>query len=235
MRQEEEYETLNAALAFAMSNLHTNVVCKVTAVNAKRISCKPVTNRVVNGLSVELPVFIEVPPVFMNGGSSYDAYPITVGDSCLLCIAERCFDAWYGGDDFVSPIEKRMHDYSDGFAIVGIQPESSAITIPTTATMQGDRVAFGNWDHTGDLDRTGNETVTGDRAQTGAHSSTGIVNSDTKVTAPILSGVLTGVGGAAPVIPQPVTATEIHAQNGFTGTKVADGVSFVFVDGICIA
>jgi hypothetical protein len=194
MRQEQNYEVLNSALAFALSNLHTNVVCKVTAVNTKTISCKPVSNRVIDGQSIELPEFIEVPPIFMNGGSSYDAYPITIGDSCLLVIAERCFDAWYGGADFVSPVELRMHDYSDGFALVGIQPQAGAITIPSVATMQGDRVAFGN------LNRTGNEIIIGNRDQTGIS-----------------------------------TASELHAGNGFTGTKTADGINWVFVDGICIA
>jgi hypothetical protein len=217
MRQEQDYEVLNAALTFALSNLHTNVVCKVTAVDSKTISCKPVSNRVVQGVSIELPVFIEVPPIFMNGGSSYDAYPITIGDSCLLVVAERCFDAWYGGADFVSPVELRMHDYSDGFALVGIQPKASAITIPQVATMQGDRLAFG------DLIRTGRETISG------------ISESQTKVKAPILEGVLTGIDGSPPVIPQTFTSTELHADNGFSGTKVADGVSFVFVDGICIS
>lgn len=235
MRQEEGYEATNAALSFLQSNLHTCSVCKVTLVNDTTISCKPVTNRVVNGVSKELPEFIEVPPIFMSGGSSYDAQPITAGDYCLLFIAERCFDAWYGGDDFVSPIEMRMHDYSDGFALVGIHNKAGAITIPSVSTMQGDRLANGNWEHNGNLTRTGTETLTGDRNQTGDQVTTGNIESTIKVTAPILSGVLTGVGGVAPVIPQPLTAAELHAQNGFTGTKVADGVSFVFVDGILIS
>ncbi len=223
MRNEELYETINEALSFLQSNLHTNVVCKVTAVNEKTISCKPVTNRVVGGVSKELPDFIEVPPIFMSGGSSYMAHPISVGDYCLLFIAERCFDAWFGGDDFVSPVEMRMHDYSDGFALVGIQNKAGAITIPDVTALVGDMTAEGNWVHEGDLEQTGDQVTTGK------------IESTVSVTAPILEGVLTGVGGAPPVIPQSVTATEIHAQNGFTGTKIAASISFVFVDGILIS
>lgn len=210
MRQEQDYEVLNAALTFALSNLHTNVVCKVTAVGVKTISCKPVTNRVIDGVSVELPELIEVPPIFMGGGNSYDAYPITIGDSCLLIIAERCFDAWYSGADFVSPIELRLHDYSDGFALVGIQPESSSISIPSVATMKGDRLAIGNWNHSGNLDRTGDETITGDLNRTGGQ----VITGDTAQSGNI-------------------TASEIHSGSGFSGTKVAAGVAFIFVDGIC--
>lgn len=234
MRREELEQTINQALGFALANLHTITLCKVEAVGEKTIDCKPVTNRTVNGRSVELPLFTKVPPVFMSGGSSYTAHPIAIGDYCLLLITERCFDSWYEGSDYVAPLEKRMHDYSDGFALVGIKNKAGAITIPDVITQIGDMFAQGNWEHVGNLDRTGDETLTGDRNQTGDEKVTGEIESTVKVSAPILSGVLTGVGGAAPVIPQSVTATELHAQNGFTGTKVADGVSFVFVDGILI-
>lgn len=229
----EEYESINAALLFTLANLHTTVVCRVEEITGKTLSCKPVTTRVVNGESVELPLFIEVPPVFMHGGSSYIAMPVAVGDYCLLMITERCYDAWYFGDNFVPPMEMRMHDYSDGFALCGIKNESGAVEIPDVITMIGEMYANGKWVHDGELVRTGNETVTGDREQTGAETVTGVIESKTKVIAPILQGVLTGVSGAPPNIPQPVTATEIHAGNGFTGTKTADGVTFIFVDGIC--
>lgn len=161
MRNEELYETINEALSFALANLHTNVLCKVTQVNEKTINCKPVMNRVVNGKSVELPVFEEVPPVFMSGGTSYTAHPISVGDYCLLSISERCFDTWYNGDDFVSPLELRMHDYSDAFAIVGLHNEAGAITIPTVITQMGDLYADGNHVHDGTMVRTGDTTING--------------------------------------------------------------------------
>jgi len=235
MRREDLEQTVNQALAFALSNLHTVVLCKVESVEEKTINCKPVTNRVVNGESRELPLFTKVPPIFLSGGSSYKAYPISKGDYCLLMITERCFDSWNEGSDYVAPLEKRMHDYSDGFALVGIKNKAGAITIPDVITQIGDMFAQGNWEHEGNLTRTGDETLIGDRNQTGDEKVTGEIESTVKVSAPILSGVLTGVGGAAPVIPQSITAAELHAQNGFTGTKVADGVSFVFVDGILIS
>ncbi len=103
---------------------------KITSVNDKTISCVPVINRVVKGSSKQLPEFIEVPPVILQGGDSYIAEPIAAGDYCLVLISERCYDAWYAGSDFVSPLEMRMHDYSDGFALCGVNPQATAINIP---------------------------------------------------------------------------------------------------------
>jgi len=167
MRSEELYETINEALAFALSNLHTTVICKVEEVGEKTISCSPVVNRVVNGESEKLAMFTEVPPIFISGGSSYTAHPIAIGDYCLLFISERCYDAWYYGDDFVSPVEMRMHDYSDGFALVGIKNNAGAIEIPDVITQIGDMFAQGNLEHKGNLTRTGDEEVTGTRTHTG--------------------------------------------------------------------
>lgn len=214
---------------------------RVVAVNEKTIDVQPTINRKVRGKSITLPVFREVPPVFMQGGTHYEAHPITVGDSCLLIVCERCFDAWYSGQNEVLPPEDRMFDYSDCVAVVGVNPLAAAITIPTVTTRRGDNDIEGDYHHTGDYDLTGTETHTGERVhtgdtnQTGDQVTTGEISATIKVSAPILSGVLTGVGGAAPIIPQSVTATELHADNGFTGTKTADGVSFNFTDGILIS
>lgn len=233
MKREDLYDSINSALLFALSNLHTTVVCKVMAVNDKTIDCKPVVNRVVNGESRELPTFTKVPPVFMSGGASYETWPISVGDYCLLFVTERCYDAWYFGSDFASPIEMRMHDYSDGFALVGIQNDQGAHSIPDVITRMGDMFASGNWEHEGDLNRTGNETVTGNREQTGTHKTIGSIESTDRVFAPILQGVLQGIGGGSAISDTDFTATELHAQNGWSGSfATGDSRTVTVVDGI---
>ena len=161
-------EVLNGAITSALSNVHTTVLAKVTAINTTTINVLPVINRNVNGVSRQLPEFIEVPPIFLQGGTSYTAYPITVGDYCLLIISERCFDRWYDGQDFVDPAEFRMHDYSDGFAIVGVNPLSTAITIPTEIQRVGNYTQTGNVTHVGNYDLTGDLTVIGDINVTGS-------------------------------------------------------------------
>lgn len=153
---EELHDTIGLGVEFALADVHTIVVAKITSVNDKTISCVPVINRVVKGSSKQLPEFIEVPPVILQGGDSYIAEPIAAGDYCLVLISERCYDAWYAGSDFVSPLEMRMHDYSDGFALCGVNPQATAINIP-----KKNRMMKGNTDHVGDLNLTGNVTISG--------------------------------------------------------------------------
>ncbi len=148
---EELHDTIGLGVEFALADVHTIVVAKITEVNDTTIGCKPVINRVVKGNSEQLPEFIEVPPVILQGGDSYIVEPIKPGGYCLILISERCYDAWYAGSDFVSPLEMRMHDYSDGFALCGVNPSSTAITIP-----KKNRLIKGDSDHDGDLNVTGN-------------------------------------------------------------------------------
>lgn len=190
MRKDQLTETLQIAIAHALSNLHTATIAKVTAVNATTIDCQPVTSRLVDGQSIPLPKFVDVPPVFMLGGNSYTAHPIAIGDYALLIFTERCFDRWYEGQDNQPPLEFRMHNYSDGIAIVGVLPRSTAITIPSLITQIGDTHQEGAYDHTGTMDRTGNVTHTGDTNQTGNHTLSGIMQA-----ASFKAGAVAGVSG----------------------------------------
>jgi len=156
-----------------LADTHTATIGRVIAVNSKTIDVQPVLNRQVKGESISLPVFSQVPPVFLQGGGSYHAFPIAKGDYCLLIITERCFDSWYNGQDGVSPVEYRMHDYSDGFAIVGINPASGAITIPSVIQETGDTNQDGDFTHQGDREQTGNYTITGNITQVGDVDLTG--------------------------------------------------------------
>ena len=180
MRESKQIiDTLMIAIDQAMANMHTATIAKVTGVNEKTINCQPVTSRVVNGESIPLPEFIDVPPLFMQGGGSYTAHPIAVGDYCLLIFTERCFDRWYNGQDFQPPLEMRMHDYSDGIALVGINPVTEAITIPDMIQQEGDTNQDGDYTHQGNMTRVGNTALTGlltligNLIQTGNFSVTG--------------------------------------------------------------
>ncbi|HCO0437316.1 TPA: hypothetical protein N6710_001015 [Escherichia coli] len=159
---EELHDTIDLGVEFALADVHTIVVAKITVVNDNTISCVPVINRVVKGESKPLPEFIEVPPVILQGGGSYIAEPIKAGDYCLVLISERCYDAWYAGSDFVSPLEMRIHDYSDGFALCGVNPQATAISIP-----KRNRMMKGDTDHEGDLNLTGNVSITGNLSVSG--------------------------------------------------------------------
>ena len=204
-------DVLNDAIGEALSNLHTATIAKVTAVQAKTISVQPVINRVVDGKSITLPQFTKVPPLFMQGGGSYTAHPIAVGDYCLLILTERCFDRWYSGADFQDPAEFRMHDYSDGIAIVGINPLAGAITIPKVIQQTGDTNQDGNYTHQGNRVHTGDHIQTGDKTQTGNYTITGNVTINGSITINAQPGDVVQVNGVTLEI--------------LTGDVIADGIS----------
>jgi hypothetical protein len=208
-------DVINDAIFFAMSNLHTATIAKVTGVQSKTISVQPVINRVVNKVSIELPEFTMVPPVFMQGGGSHTAYPIVVGDYCLLILTERCFDRWYGGADFQSPAEFRMHDYSDGLAIVGVNPLASAITIPSVIQQTGDTNQDGDYTRQGSLTQQGDMEITGNFILNGDMQ----VNGNIVCSGTISAGNFSGLGGGS------MTSTsDIVSQGISLTTHVHSGV-----------
>ena len=71
-----------------------------------------------------LPLLVDVPVVFPSGGGFVLTYPIKKGDECLVVFASRCIDGWWQNGGIGGTPDERMHDLSDGFAIIG--PRSQA-------------------------------------------------------------------------------------------------------------
>ena len=200
MREQKQLiNILDRTIQNALNNIHTATIAKVIKVNEKTIDVKVVINQESDGESLEFPVFIEVPPVFSQGGSSYTAHPIAADDYCLLIITERCFDNWYSGRDNVVPPEFRVHDYSDAFAIVGVNPLAAAITIPQVITHIGDTYQEGNYEHVGNMDRTGDtdtsgNTESGTYSVGGAAGFSGSIPGHNGKTATFVNGICTNIG-----------------------------------------
>jgi hypothetical protein len=202
-------DTIFMAIDEALSNIHTCTIAKIEKVNATTIDAKPVFNRVVDGKSIALPLFTKIPLFSLQGGSSHIVMPIAVGDYCLLIFTERCSDAWLAGNDNVTPLEYRMHDYSDGFALVGVNNQQGALTIPSVIQITGDSNHDGDRVHTGDTNQTGDIIQAGNKTQTGSH---------------VIAGNLTVTGGATTI-----TGGDITISSGnitITGGEVtADGIA----------
>lgn len=192
-------DTINIAIFQALANLHTATIARVEKVRTNTIDVQPVINREVNGESIKLPLFAKVPPIFLQGGTSYTAYPIAVGDYCLLIFTERCFDRWYNGRDECSPAEYRMHDYSDGFAIIGINPKTLAISIPEVITQIGNTYAEGDYEQIGEYTQTGDRTMTGNRTIIGNLDVDGDITVTGNITCQgtISASNFTGLSGGA--------------------------------------
>ena len=136
---------------------------------------------------VNLPLLLDCPVVFPHGGGCSLTFPVKPGDECLIIFADRCIDNWWQNGGVQNPAEMRMHDLSDGFAIVGcwsqpkrigswstgetqlrsddgsafvaVHPSGHQITAKTSGKVIVQ--ATNGVEITGDVKVTGNVTVTG--------------------------------------------------------------------------
>lgn len=74
-----------------------------------------------------LPPLPQCPVCFLGGGGMTSFFTPQHGDEALVIFAARCIDAWWmfgpqqGPDPALDPTEYRMHDLSDGIALVGLR------------------------------------------------------------------------------------------------------------------
>lgn len=83
---------------------------------------------------IALPLLLDVPIVFPSAGGFLITFPMAQGDEVLVVIASRCIDSWWQLGGVQKPMEARMHDLSDGFAIPGPKSQPKVVdNISTTA------------------------------------------------------------------------------------------------------
>ena len=89
---------------------------------------------------VPLPLLVDVPVSFPQGGGFTLTFPVKAGDECLVVFASRCIDGWWQSGGVQAPAERRMHDLSDGFAIVGVrsQPRVLPAVNPENVQLRSD-------------------------------------------------------------------------------------------------
>ncbi len=125
---------LRSALDGRQSTIWTAMPCIVKAVDfsAMTISAQPAIQGTVedeNGVitSVDYPLLVDVPIVFPSAGGFLITLPIAIGNEVLVVMASRCIDAWWQSGGIQRPMEARMHDLSDGFAIPGPRSQPNVV------------------------------------------------------------------------------------------------------------
>jgi phage baseplate assembly protein gpV len=86
---------------------------------------------------VNLPLLVDVPICWPRGGGFALTLPVAVGDECLVVFGDRCIDSWWqsGGTENVQA-EARMHDLSDGFAIMAPTSQPKRLSSVSTSNAQ---------------------------------------------------------------------------------------------------
>lgn len=82
-----------------------------------------------------LPLLLDCPVHFPEGGGAVLTFAVKPGDECLVVFASRCIDAWWQNGGVQPQADLRMHDLSDGFVMVGFRSLPRVIAnLSTTAT-----------------------------------------------------------------------------------------------------
>ncbi|MDU5474031.1 MULTISPECIES: Gp138 family membrane-puncturing spike protein [unclassified Pantoea] len=130
-----------------------------------------------NRSTKDYPLLVDVPVIFPRGGGCTLTFPIREGDECLVVFADRCIDFWWQSGGVQEPVDPRMHDLSDAFAIVGPQSQAQKIAGISTSAVQlrtDDGASFVELTQGGSVNITTSLlTVNGDIQVNGAIKSTG--------------------------------------------------------------
>lgn len=78
--------------------------------------------------NITLPLLIKVPICYPKGGGFAITFPIKKDDEVLIIFSSRCIDAWWQQGGVQPQAEMRMHDLSDGFAILAPQSQAKKIS-----------------------------------------------------------------------------------------------------------
>lgn len=119
-------EAAAAQIDGRLKELHTAGPGIINSYDPETRTCsvQPAIKRVFNGVAVDLPLCVDCPVQFPEGGGFILTFPLQPGDEVLLVLAERAIDNWFAAGGTQEPAEYRMHDLSDGFAIAGIRNQT---------------------------------------------------------------------------------------------------------------
>lgn len=82
-------------------------------------------------------VLHDVPIIFPRAGGFTITFPVAANDEVLVVFASRCIDSWWQNGGYKNkPMEFRMHDLSDGFAIPGPTSQPNVIGSISSTEMQ---------------------------------------------------------------------------------------------------
>lgn len=142
----ERYATISDAIEAAAhgikAGMWTSLPCHVVSVSAdgQHADMQPAIKSSVmapDGTSsaVNLPMLPNVPLHFPHGGGHTMTFPIKAGDEALVIFSSRPADTWRQSGGIQTQIDARMHDLSDGFALVGFRSTPNALSnVNTEAT-----------------------------------------------------------------------------------------------------
>ncbi len=130
----DDEETLRTSFDSQLANLWTALPAIVTSVDFGKMTISAqlaikasVSNQTGDTTTTSLPMLVDVPICIPNAGGFALTLPVQKGDEVLIVFGSRCIDGWWQSGGTQEQMEFRMHDLSDGFAIVGISSVPNVI------------------------------------------------------------------------------------------------------------
>lgn len=126
---------MEAALRGWQAGIWTALPAIVLSVDFEKMTCtaRPAITGIQNTPTGQIqtppmPILLDVPIVFPRVSGFALTLPLAIGDEILVIFSSRCIDGWWQSGCPINskndinpalPLEFRMHDLSDGFAIPG--------------------------------------------------------------------------------------------------------------------
>lgn len=212
------------AIVVSVNLLTMTIICQPTIQGV-------ITNPDESETIVNLPLLGDVPICYPSCSNFMLTMPLLPGDEVLVVFSSRAIDSWWQQGGVQPPIETRMHDLSDGFAIPGPKsvPQVFTAISPTNVQLRNklgttyleitptgliNMVAPTGVTVTGPLTVTGSVTMTGAVAITGEVSVTGDISATGEVMATEVVASVDVMAGAVSLL------THVHS-----GVTPGPGVS----------
>lgn len=129
---------LNCHAIAEIQSFNTTNQTATATINYKRTVFKidPVTSLNVP-VQENYPVLLDCPVIILGGGSAHLTFPIEPGDDCIVLFNDRDIDNWFQSGQTVPLATSRLHSFSDGLILVGINSllDSLAGYDPTRAKL----------------------------------------------------------------------------------------------------
>lgn len=142
-RAPDLYTALKAALEGWQAKLWTALPAQIVSFDAVAMTCQaqPTVQALMLDAKgaeswVTMPLVVDVPVLFPGSGGFTLTFPVAAGDEVLLIFSSRCIDAWWQSGGIQQQAEFRMHDLSDGFAILGNRSQPRVIPGLSTTAVQ---------------------------------------------------------------------------------------------------
>ena len=147
MRREERIEDPYNAMAAALQGLQADIQTAMPAIIqsfdplTQTCTAQPclqmlVTNPDNSKQWITIKIVVDILVIFPAGGGFTLTFPVKQGDECLLIFSSRCIDNWWVTGKISQQAELRMHDISDGFAILGARSIPRMLPNVSTTSVQ---------------------------------------------------------------------------------------------------